>query len=319
MSLRPLCLRHLKARLPTRSASYWLGGSSSSGFHTTAGVLNTKPLSAALTGDPICALAEPGTCQFTYAPTAVPLLDRTPISKTSCLLRFGLPDANAPLRLSTCACIVAHATIGNESVSRPYTPISTNAHVGTFDLLVKHYPNGTMSPYLCHVVQVGDTVEFTHTSANVKVQAPFTEQVIGLLVGGAGITPMLQLLHACLGASAKKGGDGPKITMLYGSTTRDDILGKELLKQWERDYDNFELLVHVLSDEPKGTEWRGRRGYFTKEIVTLFLPSPEHPSVKLFVCGPPAMYEDLCGPRNEERIGGELGYLGYKKHQVYKF
>jgi len=38
-----------------------------------------------------------------------------------------------------------------------------------------------------------------------------------------------------------------------------------------------------------------------------------------FVCGPPAMYQTLCGPREEKEISGILQELGYTEQQVYKF
>lgn len=55
------------------------------------------------------------------------------------MLRFGLPDKEKGLGLSTCACILAGAKVdeGDDMVIRPYTPISTNADKGTFDLLIK--------------------------------------------------------------------------------------------------------------------------------------------------------------------------------------
>ena len=70
------------------------------------------------------ALVPPGVCQFTDEFQAVPLLDRFPVSETSSVLRFGLPNEKEPLNLSTCACILAKADLpdreGNlEAVIRP--------------------------------------------------------------------------------------------------------------------------------------------------------------------------------------------------------
>ena len=49
-----------------------------------------------------------------------------------------------------------------------------------------------------------------------------------------------------------------------------------------------------------------------------FLPPPV-PDVLIFVCGPPAMYESLCGPRDDPELTGVLRDLGYSKDQVIKF
>ena len=120
-------------------------------------------LPSTLTGPPVESLVPPNVCQFTDEFRSVPLLESFQVSDTSSVFRFGLPDASKPLNLSTCACILAKADLANgECVVRPYTPISTNANVGYFDLLVKHYgPTAKMSKYM-HDLQVGDTLEFKH-------------------------------------------------------------------------------------------------------------------------------------------------------------
>lgn len=143
---------------------------------------------SSLLAPPVKALVSPGQCQFGDSLVSVPLLERTKVSPTSSVLRFGLPDKEKPLNLSTCACILANANIDGQDVTRPYTPISTNQQIGSFDLLVKDYgPEfGTMSPYLCSRINVGDQVAFKHISFNVKTQAPFDYDRICMLVGGTG-------------------------------------------------------------------------------------------------------------------------------------
>ena len=96
-------------------------------------------LPSSLTAPPVKSIVAPGECQFSDSFTSVPLLENIPVSKTSFVLRFGLPDKSKGLGLSTCACILAGAKVddGEDMVIRPYTPISTNEDKGTFDLLIK--------------------------------------------------------------------------------------------------------------------------------------------------------------------------------------
>lgn len=148
--------------------------------------MTAAELPSTLTGAPKAALVPPGICQFTTEFTAVPLLKRIPVSSTSSVLRFALPDTTKSLQLSTCACILAQAEIGGESVVRPYTPISTNADIGYFDLLVKNYgKNSKMSQYM-HQIEPSTTLNFKHIDFNVKIQAPFDYDHIVMLVGGTG-------------------------------------------------------------------------------------------------------------------------------------
>ena len=99
----------------------------------------TTSLPSTLTDSPIKLIVPPGLCQFSDEFTPVPLLDKFSVSPTSFVLRFGLPDGNRALGLSTCACLLASIKIKGEDglIVRPYTPISTNTMIGSFDLLVK--------------------------------------------------------------------------------------------------------------------------------------------------------------------------------------
>ena len=135
------------------------------GRFSTMSKANYNPPS--LSGKPHKSLVPPGNCQFTEEWQKVPLLERIVVSKTSSVLRFGLPDKSLPMNLSTCACILAKASIHNqtegkaEDVIRPYTPISTNELIGSFDLLIKDYGVG-LSNYLCKTMAIGDQMDFKH-------------------------------------------------------------------------------------------------------------------------------------------------------------
>jgi len=362
-----------------------------------------------------------------------------------------LPNKLLPLNLSTCACILAKGKIRTASatttttsasasasatpsetgtqdgddekgsirtttttttdVIRPYTPISTNNVRGCFDLLIKDYGGAGLSHHLCHTLQVGETIDFQHTVLNVKIQAPFQATNIIMLVGGTGITPMIQALHAILGSDndddtadddddvpdvdtnkkKKKKKKKQKVILLYGSRTEDEILGRRLIDTWAKDYPKtFIRLVHVISSEEEETQHQPKKervrvcndessasdseskastchsssyssstnkqskkkdtnntntniryGYIDKQLIQehvalLLNEEPDTASAPeesesvsdadaadadllFFVCGPPAMYQTLCGPREEKEISGLLQELGYTEQQVYKF
>eukprot|EP00527_Entomoneis_sp_CCMP2396_P009866 CAMPEP_0198137968 /NCGR_PEP_ID=MMETSP1443-20131203/1392_1 /TAXON_ID=186043 /ORGANISM="Entomoneis sp., Strain CCMP2396" /LENGTH=286 /DNA_ID=CAMNT_0043799559 /DNA_START=109 /DNA_END=969 /DNA_ORIENTATION=+ len=286
--------------------------------------MSTLTLPSSLNSSAISSLCPPGQCQFGDDLTAVPLLERIKVSETSSLLKFGLPDDKKALGLSTCACILAKTEIDGETVVRPYTPISTNAMVGSFDLLIKNYgPTAKMSRHL-HGMAVGDTsVSFKHISFNIKIQAPFgVPSHILMLVGGTGIAPMIQALHDILGN--KEQSKKPLVTVLYGSKESSDILGKELLDRWVAEYPNQLNVVHVLSDEPADSKWEGLRGYITKDLISNHFPAADDTSddkkLQVWICGPPPMYNALCGPREDkDQITGVLGDMSYSPEQVEKF
>ena len=286
-----------------------------------------------------------GNCQFNDDWTEVALKKVDHISDDTKVFTFATPDTSKPLNLPTCACLLARGgkdSDGNPFV-RPYTPVSTNDVAGEFELMVKIYPDGNLSQHM-NSMKVGDTLEFKHIVFNVKKQYPFGVKNVSMLVGGTGITPMIQALHAILGNKD----DTTKVSMLYGSQKADQILAEEVLSDWQKEYPDRLSVTHVLSNEPKkkwftnwrgalkfgkkvaakipgvplkapaGSSWKGERGFINKDLIKKHFPAPDT-ETNIFVCGPPPMYNALCGPREEEDVSGILAEIGYSKEQVTKF
>ncbi|CAE8582329.1 unnamed protein product, partial [Polarella glacialis] len=161
------------------------------------------------------------------------------------LCTFALRDATKPMGLSTCACILSKFDEEGspDPIVRPYTPVSTNALIGKFQLAVKVYPGGKMSEHMKNL-PIGEDIDFKHIAPNVKIQHPFGKKTITMLVGGTGVTPMIQALHAVLGTES----DTTQVTMLFGNKTQKDILCKELLETWAENSGGRFKIVHVLSD-----------------------------------------------------------------------
>jgi len=219
--------------------------------------------------------------------------------------------------LSIGSCILAKGgkdAEGNDIV-RPYTPVTSNNIWGRFSLIIKIYPDGAFGKYISNC-RVGDEVEFKQIPINVKIQYPFgKKKYYGMLVGGTGITPMVQALHALLGNEK----DTSQINMLLGNQTEDDILCDKVLKSWTLTHGEQFDVTHVLSSEPEDSTWTGERGFITKELIEKHFASPTE-DVLIFVCGPPQMYDAFCGPRDErDKLSGILSDMGYSVDQVYKF
>ena len=264
-------------------------------------------------GPPVLALAPPGATQIQDAWRAVRLVHRQAVAHDVVLLRFALPNAERPLGLSTTACILVRgvARSGLESTIRPYTPVSTNADVGTLTLLVKTYPEGRMSRHLGDL-GVGGSVEAMHGAANVKKQYPFGVGHVVLLAGGSGITPMVQILHACLGNTS----EGARVTLLYSNQAESDIIARSTLLAWQASSRGRLTVVHTLTREPEGSGWGGRRGRIDRALIEQHVPSPSS-SLLIFVCGTPGMYDSFSGPRRGA-FGGLLQEMGYAEAQVIK-
>lgn len=274
---------------------------------------------ATLVGPPTAALCPPGKCAFSAEWSKATLAERVRITHDVILVTFSLPVQSKPLGLSTCACILAkfddaHSADGStQAVVRPYTPVSTNALVGKFQLLVKVYEGGKMSQHL-RDMSISDELEFKHIEKNVKIQYPFGRKHVTMIAGGTGITPIVQALHAILGTE----GDTTQVTLLFGNKTQKDILGRQLLDNWAKRSKGRLNVVHVLSQALDDPTWAGLKGRITREVIEQH-SAPPASDVLVMVCGPPPMYGALCGPREEVALTGTLADMGFKAEQVFKF
>ncbi len=132
---------------------------------------------------------------------------------------------------------------------------------------------------------------------------------------------MIQALHAILGEGPdEQKSETEEVILLYGSRNKNDILGGDMLEKWALSHDGKFKHIDILSHEPEDSDYTGERGFIDKEkIQKYFPPASLGDDVIIFVCGPPIMYEILCGPRNEKEVSGVLAELGYTSSQVFKF
>ncbi|KAJ8128551.1 hypothetical protein O1611_g5083 [Lasiodiplodia mahajangana] len=192
---------------------------------------------------------------------------------------------------------------------RPYTPITRNDEAGVIELMVKKYPNGKQSTHL-HSLQPGDYLRFVTPIPGYK-WIPNKHPDITLIAGGAGITPIYQLIQGVLHNPEDK----TRITLVFGVNTDADVLLKSEFEDFERRFPNRFKAVYTVSNPVPGSPYS--KGYVTKELLSkVITATPEAKNTKVFVCGPPAMENALVGSRKQPGI---LGELGYTKDQIHRF
>lgn len=143
---------------------------------------------------------------------------------------------------------------------------------------------------------------------------------IGMVAGGTGITPMLQVVHRSLSDAQDK----TRINLLFGNVTPDDILLKPELDQLAKRYPDRFKVSYTLDRPVPG--WPGFSGFVTAEMLQKAgMPSADQDGVIMMVCGSDGMLKHVCGLKNPDKSQGEvgkdslLGKLGFKKEQVFKF
>lgn len=127
---------------------------------------------------------------------------------------------------------------------------------------------------------------------------------------------MYQLIQGAL----KNSEDKTKITLVFGVNTEKDLVLREELEGFKKQYPERFETVYTISDgksEEKGFE----KGRITEGLLKKVMKiEGSGENVKVFVCGPPAMETALIGSNGW--FGGRkgiLGELGYTKDQIFKF
>jgi len=241
------------------------------------------------------------------------LLEVQPINYNTKLYRFSTNDAAASIGLTVASCLVTRAVIDGKEIIRPYTPTSTEAVTGHFDLVVKEYPTGVMSKHIASM-KPGDSLEMKGPFPKVAVTTNFKKK-IGMIAGGTGITPMLQVIDHMFADPA----DTTEVTLIFANVKIEDILFKDKLDHLAATNKRFKV-VYVLENPPAGASFA--KGRVSKEMLMGLMPAPSADSL-VMVCGPPPMMNAISGDKAPDKSQGEvtgfLKELGYDSTNVFKF
>uniref|UniRef100_A0A7S4Q6M6 FAD-binding FR-type domain-containing protein n=1 Tax=Alexandrium monilatum TaxID=311494 RepID=A0A7S4Q6M6_9DINO len=217
---------------------------------------------------------------------------------------------------------------GRQEIERKYTPITGDETPGYVDLVVKIYrpgavrmPDGRETTWedggkgslFLDERKVGDHIEIRGPvglneylgRGTFKVPGrTVTAKEVGMLAGGTGLTPMLQVVRAAL----RDPGDACRFTLIYANKTEDDILCRDLLEEAAKTSGGRFRLHLTLDFPPAG--WQQKTGFITADMIKECLPGPSDETLVL-MCGPPPMVELACKR--------SLEALGYAKTSMVAF
>lgn len=109
-----------------------------------------------------------------------------------------------------------------------YTPTSLNSTTGYFDLVVKAYPPGAGAGVSSYITSLkpGDNIEVKGCYTKKKIVANQYKE-IGLIAGGSGLTPMMQVAQELLNTVE----DETKLSLLFANVSPDDVYLKDELDE----------------------------------------------------------------------------------------
>lgn len=246
------------------------------------------------------------------------LVDKEIISHDTRRFRFALKSPEHVLGLPIGQHIYLSARIDGNLVVRPYTPVSSDDDKGFVDLVVKiYYKNvhpkfpegGKMSQYL-ESLRIGDTIDFRGPNGLLvykgkgsfaikadKKSPPVmtTAKHVGMIAGGTGITPMLQIISAIM----KDPKDETVCYLLFANQTEKDILLRPELEEVLVNNPTRFKRWYTLDRAPEG--WAFSQGFISEEMVKNHLPPPGDDTL-ILMCGPPPMIQFACNP-NLDKVG----------------
>lgn len=115
---------------------------------------------------------------------------------------------------------------------------------------------------------------------------------------GTGVCPLRAMLQEEL-----RSPDGPRLQLLFGCRTEEDILWRAQFEHWAQTYERFSF--DVTLSRP-GQHWDGLRGYVQHHLPALVLPeSRPH----LYICGLTRMVSEV------RKIAKES--LGYDRRSIH--
>jgi len=269
--------------------------------------------------------------------TPLPLVKKESISHDVVRFTFGLPNGptgKLGLPVGQHITLKFTETLADGSTKnhqRSYTPTTGDDTPGTVTFVIKVYKanvhpkfpeGGKMSQHL-DSLQIGDTVDMRGPKGHMtyRKNGKFTVHPIlkknpdversakhfGMIAGGTGITPMLQIMHAVL---RDEPNSNVTISLLYANQAEDDILVREELEDAVKTYNGRFKLHYTLDRPPNG--WKYSTGFISKEMIEEHLPSPAADgSTQILMCGPPPMVKFACLPNLEA--------LGFKKSDHFVF
>ncbi|RWS02368.1 NADH-cytochrome b5 reductase 3-like isoform X2 [Dinothrombium tinctorium] len=257
----------------------------------------------------------------------VTLIEKEVITRNTRRFRFALPSNEYELGLNLGQHIYLSTYIDDKLVVRSYTPVSGQHVKGFFDLVVKIYfknenpkypEGGKMSQHL-DSMKIGDKINIRGPDGNLIYKgkgkfairknktSPFIfyeYKKCGMIAGGSGLTPMLQLLRAALEDSE----DETQFWLLFANQSEEDILLRsELELLAKRHPSKFHLWFTVSK---ANNNWKYSLGHIDADMIKNSMPPPDDKTL-ILLCGPPPMINLACKPN--------LDALGYKSQHRHIF
>ena len=152
----------------------------------------------------------------------------------------------------------------------------TQSSITRVDFRAQAYEKGNISRHVS-LLKLGDKIRVKGPRGQFTY-SPQLSRELGMIAGGTGITPMLQIVRAAL----KNPSDRTKLSLIYANVNEEDILLKKELDELAAQHPSRFKVFYVLNNPPAG--WTGGVGFVSKDQISTHLPPTDH-DIKILLCG----------------------------------
>lgn len=199
--------------------------------------------------------------------------------------------------------ITIKVNIERETFYRTFSISSVPNTDNFLTLTIKKIKGGKVTNYIAEHIKVGDSIELTAPSGQFYLNPePAHQKHYIMVAGGSGITPIYSMIGAILKFEPKS-----KITLMYANRTSNNIIFKEKLEQWTKEFPSQFEVKHFLSEE--GNAQNAIKGYITRVSLEKILNQNDRNNLDFYLCGPEIMTNKLVD---------DLAYLGIAKDKIHR-
>eukprot|EP00796_Vickermania_ingenoplastis_P005556 gene5556-4010_t len=225
------------------------------------------------------------------------------------VLRFNLPGALQVTGLKVGQFVGIRGMWDGQQLVGYYSPVTLPDDHGLISILARG-DKGYLQEWISSM-RPGDSVEIKACGGleidmdPVKKQIRFDKTVIrkfGLIAGGSGVAPMLQIIRAALNRPYLDNIES--IRLIYAAENSHEITYRDVLTNYSKDNPEKLKIHFVLNSPPEG--WTGGVGYVDHVSLQRTLPPPSS-DLMIAICGPPVM---------QRNVKNDLLSLGYNPKLV---
>lgn len=173
-------------------------------------------------------------------------------------------------------------------VTRRYSFANVPEASGTtsrLEFFVRRVPGGCYTEWLFEEARIGDALDVSAPHGDFVLRESATPMLC--IAGGSGLAPLLSMLRGALATQRRP----REVTLVFGARTQADLYMLDAIEALRSEWPVRFEFVPVLSGEPAGSDWAGKRGFIADHLADVL--GGAIATQQAYLCGPPAMV-DTC-------------------------